>query len=93
MVGIASLPLPHAQQVVIVALDSQGYLHMYATPLAGRVVVWDPSADVTAEGLHGVALGALPQAPQYRAEEVLEIHNQLLSQVGILCFALYALLP
>lgn len=57
VVGIASLPLPHAQQVAIVALDSQGYLHLYATPLAGRVVVWDPSTDATAEGLHGAALG------------------------------------
>lgn len=43
--GIASLPLPHAQQVAIVALDSQGYLHLYTTPLADSVVVWDPTTE------------------------------------------------
>ncbi|KAL0024070.1 hypothetical protein WJX79_002966 [Trebouxia sp. C0005] len=45
VVGIASLPLPHAQQVAIVALDSQGYLHLYTTPLADSVVVWDPTTE------------------------------------------------
>ena len=58
VVGIASLPLPHAQQVAIVALDSQGYLHLYTTPLAGSVVVWDPSSTETlAEGQPSTAPG------------------------------------
>jgi len=56
-VGIASLPLPHAQQVAIVALDSQGYLHLYTTPLAGSVVVWDPSTEALAEGQPSTAPG------------------------------------
>lgn len=55
VVGVASLPLPHAQQVAIVAVDSQGYLHLYTTPLADNVVVWDPSRDGPAEGLHAAA--------------------------------------
>lgn len=57
VVGIASLPLPHAQQVAIVALDSQGYLHLYTTPLAGSVVVWDPSVEAPAEGQPSTAPG------------------------------------
>ena len=56
MVGVASLPLPHAQQVAIVFVDSQGYLHLYTTPLADNVVVWDPSRDGPAEGLNAAAL-------------------------------------
>jgi len=53
VVGIATLPLPHAQQVAIVALDSHGYLHLYTTPLGGNVVVWDPSTDGVVGGLSG----------------------------------------
>ena len=57
VVGIASLPLPHAQHVAIVALDSQGYLHLYTTPLAGSVVVWDPSTEAPAEAQPSTAPG------------------------------------
>ncbi len=58
--GIASLPLPHAQQVAIVALDSQGYLHLYTTPLAGSLVVWDPSST---EALAGGQPSTAPGEP------------------------------
>ena len=58
IVGIASLPLPHAQQVVIAALDSQGFLHIFATPLPANVVVWDsqtesPAAELAASAQQG----------------------------------------
>ena len=61
VVGVASLPLPHAQRVATVAMDSQGFLHLFFTPLSTGVVVWDPNTDVPVtgqQGMPGVALSA-----------------------------------
>lgn len=61
IVGVASLPLPHAQQVATVALDTQGFLHLFFTPLSTGVVVWDPNTDVPVtaqQGVPGAALNA-----------------------------------
>lgn len=51
--GVASLPLPHAQQVATVALDSQGFLHLFFTPLSTDLLVWDAHTDAPAAGLAG----------------------------------------
>lgn len=59
IVGVASLPLPHAQRVATVALDSQGFLHLFFTPLSTGVVVWDPNTDVPVTGQQGMPGAAL----------------------------------
>ena len=64
VVGVASLPLPHAQQVATIALDSQGFLHLFSTPLSPEVVVWDadkdvPSAPLTEAGQQFMSEAAL----------------------------------
>ena len=56
--GVASLPLPHAQQVAIATVDSQGGVHLYSTPLADRIVVWDAAQDAPAEQTRQAALGS-----------------------------------
>ena len=53
IVGVASMPMPHAQQVATVALDSQGFLHLFFTPLSTNIVVWDAHMDAPAAGLAG----------------------------------------
>ena len=79
VVGVASLPVPHAQQVAIVILDSQGFLHLFFTPLSTNVVVWDANVDAPAagvggtgqQGMSGTALkasgGAVPSQDPVRA--------------------------
>ncbi|KAL3151774.1 hypothetical protein ABBQ38_012748 [Trebouxia sp. C0009 RCD-2024] len=60
VVGIASLPLPHAQQVAVVALDSQGLLHLFFTPMS---TAWEAAhspglAGTGQQGRSGTALSA-----------------------------------
>ena len=55
IVGVASLPLPHAQQVALVALDSQGVLHLFTTPVSTNVVVWEEQAAGSAAELTGAS--------------------------------------
>lgn len=50
VIGIASLPMPHIHQVAIAAVDSQGYVHIYCTPLAAE-------NSAVQQGLSGTALG------------------------------------
>lgn len=57
--GVASLLLPHAQRAAVVALDSQGFLHLFLTPLSTGVVVWDPNMDVPVTGQQGMPGAAL----------------------------------
>ena len=56
--GVASLPLPHAQQVAIATVDSQGGVHLYSTPLADRIVVWDAAQESPAEQTRQATLGS-----------------------------------
>lgn len=60
IVGIASMPLPHAQRVAIAALDSNGFLHLFSTPLPAAVVVWDKQADAPAAEVPGAAQQGVP---------------------------------
>ena len=57
VIGIASLALPHMHQVAVAAVDSQGFVHIYTTPL---------SADTSPEagGGTGSALGLSRSAPE-----------------------------
>ena len=64
IVGIASMPLPHAQRVAIAALDSNGFLHLFSTPRSADVVVWDkqtdgPAAEVAGAAQQGMSVPAL----------------------------------
>lgn len=57
VIGIASLALPHMHQVAVAAVDSQGFVHIYTTPL---------SADTSPEaaGATGSALGLSRSTPE-----------------------------
>lgn len=56
MTGIASLALPHVHQVAIAAVDSQGYVHLYFTPIAADPATAPDGASATALGLSRSAL-------------------------------------
>lgn len=57
VIGVASLPIPHMHQVAIAAVDSQGYVHLYCTPLAAE-------GDNAPEGASTAALDLSRSAPQ-----------------------------
>ena len=53
MVGIANLPLPHAHQVAVVVLDSQGLLHLFFTPMSTDWEVAHAAAGLAGTGHQG----------------------------------------
>ena len=55
--GIASLALPYMHQVAIAAVDTQGFVHIYTTPLSA-----EPTPE--AAGAAGSALGLSRSAPE-----------------------------
>ena len=60
--GIASLPLPHAQRSAIAAVDDQGTVHLFFTPLGDRVIVSNPSTDAATATAAAMAQQPRPTA-------------------------------
>ena len=59
VVGIASLPIPNAQQVAVVVLDSQGLLHLCFTPMSTDWEVAHAAAGLAGTGQQGRTATAL----------------------------------
>ena len=76
--GIASMPLSHAQRTAIAAVDGQGTIHLFFTPLENEVMTWNPSTDAAATAAAaqqplqtalGSTAGSAPAAAAAAAQE------------------------